>query len=262
MSGRISDLAVYEANPAIFYVATAHGGVWRTTNAGTTFEPQFQDQGVMSIGDVTVSQSNPDLVWVGTGESNNRQSTSWGDGVYKSTDGGKTYTNMGLRSSKHINRIAIDPRNTDVVLVAADIQQLHEHPRIGVAAQTTQPIERVRELVALIRQRFPRSQVRFFDTVCRPTKDRQTAAVDLSRQSDVVIVVGGTNSNNTRELVNTCQRYCRRVYHVQTASDLRHEWVLDAGTVGLTAGTSTPDAIIDRVEQRILEIAGELSTVS
>ena len=73
----------------------------------------------MSIGDVTVSQSNPDLVWVGTGESNNRQSTSWGDGVYKSTDGGKTYTNMGLRTSKHINRIVIDPRNTDIVLVAA-----------------------------------------------------------------------------------------------------------------------------------------------
>ena len=117
-------------------------------------------------------------------------------------------------------------------------------------------------MVALIRQRFPRSQVRFFDTVCRPTKDRQTAAVDLSRQSDVVIVVGGTNSNNTRELVNTCRRYCRRVHHVQTASDLRQEWVLDAATVGLTAGTSTPDAIIDRVEQRIREIASELSTVS
>ena len=93
--------------------------MWKTTNNGTTFEAQFQDQGLMSIGDVTISQSNPDLVWVGTGESNNRQSTSWGDGVYKSTDGGKTYTNMGLRTSKHINRIVIDPRNTDIVLVAA-----------------------------------------------------------------------------------------------------------------------------------------------
>src|SRR5262245_7605906 len=102
MSGRIADLAVYEPNPAIFYVGTAHGGVWKTTNGGTTFEAQFQTEGLMSIGDVTVSQSNPDLVWVGTGESNNRQSTSWGDGVYKSTDGGKTYANMGLRSSRHI----------------------------------------------------------------------------------------------------------------------------------------------------------------
>src|ERR1051326_8537346 len=94
MSGRISDLAVYEPNPSIYYVGTAHGGVWKTTNGGTTFEAQFQTQGLMSVGDVTVSQNNPDLVWVGSGESNNRQSTSWGDGVYKSTDGGKTYTNM------------------------------------------------------------------------------------------------------------------------------------------------------------------------
>ena len=119
MSGRIADLAVYEANPSLYYVATAHGGVWKTTNNGTTFEAQFQDQGLMSIGDVTISQSNPDLVWVGTGESNNRQSTSWGDGVYKSTDGGKTYTNMGLRASRHIHRIVIDPKNNEVVLVAA-----------------------------------------------------------------------------------------------------------------------------------------------
>ena len=77
MSGRISDLAVYEANPAIFYVGTAHGGVWKTTNNGTTFEAQFQDQGLMSVGDVASAQNNPHVVWVSSGESNNRQSTSW-----------------------------------------------------------------------------------------------------------------------------------------------------------------------------------------
>ena len=119
MSGRVSDLAVYEPNPSIYYVGTAHGGVWKTVNNGTTFEAQKQDNGLMAIGDVTVSQSNPDLVWVGTGEANNRQSTSWGDGVYKSTDGGKTYTNMGLRLSRHVNRIVIDPRDNNVVFVAA-----------------------------------------------------------------------------------------------------------------------------------------------
>src|SRR4051812_46791555 len=119
MSGRISDIAVYEPNTNIWYVGTAHGGVWKTVNNGTTFEAQFQDQGLMSIGDVAVSQNNPDLVYVGTGESNNRQSTSWGDGVYKSTDGGKTYTNVGLKTSKHINRVVIDPRDNDVVWVAA-----------------------------------------------------------------------------------------------------------------------------------------------
>ena len=119
MSGRISDVAVYEANPAIFYVGTAHGGVWKTVNNGTTFEAQMQDRGLMSIGDIAISQSNPDLVWVGTGESNNRQSTSWGDGVYKSTDGGKTYTVMGLRSSRSINRVVIDSRNNETVYVAS-----------------------------------------------------------------------------------------------------------------------------------------------
>src|SRR4029450_3306996 len=119
MSGRLADLAGYEANPSIYYVGTAHGGVWKTVNAGTTFEAQFQDVSLMSIGDVTVSQNNPELLWVGTGESNNRQSTGWGDGVYKSTDGGKTFTHMGLRTSRYINRIVIDPRNNDIVFVAA-----------------------------------------------------------------------------------------------------------------------------------------------
>ncbi len=119
MSGRIADLAVYEKNPAIFFVGAAHGGVWKTTSNGATFTPIFEDHGLMSIGDVTMSQSNPDVVWVGTGESNNRQSTSWGDGVWKSMDGGKTFQNVGLRDSKHINRIVIDPTNNDVVLVAA-----------------------------------------------------------------------------------------------------------------------------------------------
>ena len=119
MSGRIPDVAVYEANSSIWYVATAHGGIWKTVNNGTTWEAQFQHQGLMSIGDIAVSQSNPDLVYVGSGEAANRQSTSWGDGMYKSTDGGKTYTNIGLKTSKHINRVVIDPRNNDVVWVAA-----------------------------------------------------------------------------------------------------------------------------------------------
>src|SRR6185312_9128320 len=119
MSGRISDFAVYEANPAIFYVGTAHGGVWKTTSNGAQFMPLLQDRGLLSIGAVAVQQSNPDTVWVGTGESNNRKSTSWGEGLYKSTDGGKTFTHVGLRDSKHIGRIVIDPRNPDVVFVAA-----------------------------------------------------------------------------------------------------------------------------------------------
>jgi photosystem II stability/assembly factor-like uncharacterized protein len=119
MSGRVADVAVYEANPAVYYVATAHGGVWKTESNGVMFEALFQDEGLISTGDVTISQSNPDLVWVGAGESNNRQTTSWGGGVYKSTDGGATFEHMGLPESRHINRIIIHPENDDVVLVAA-----------------------------------------------------------------------------------------------------------------------------------------------
>ena len=119
MGGRIDDFAVVESAPHIIYAGTASGGVWKTTNNGVTWEPIFDDQPTSTIGDVTISPSNPDIVWVGTGEPNNRQSSSWGDGVYKSTDGGKTWKNMGLKDTHHIGRIVIHPTNPDVVYVAA-----------------------------------------------------------------------------------------------------------------------------------------------
>jgi 4-hydroxy-3-methylbut-2-enyl diphosphate reductase len=97
--------------------------------------------------------------------------------------------------------------------------------------------------------------VRFLDTVCKPTKERQAAAVEMAQQADLVIVVGGRSSNNTRELVKTCARFCRRVYHVQTDADVRPEWFEAATVVGLTAGTSTPDDVIDRVEARVRQLA-------
>jgi 4-hydroxy-3-methylbut-2-enyl diphosphate reductase len=153
----------------------------------------------------------------------------------------------------------LDPGHFDVVLEDADVLALNEHSRIGVAAQTTQSLEKVRHMVALIRERFPQSEVRFVDTVCKPTKQRQSAAVEMAQQADVVIVVGGRSSNNTRELVSTCARYCARVHHVQTEEDVRPEWFDGANVVGLTAGTSTPDDVIDRVELRIR--AKEISRV-
>src|SRR4029078_12251752 len=119
MSGRIADLAVYEKNTSIWYVGTAHGGVWKTTSNGAVMTPIFEDKGLMSIGDVTVSQQNPEVLYVGSGEANNRQTTSWGSGVWKTTDGGKTFQNIGLKESKHIGRILIDPTNDNVGLVAA-----------------------------------------------------------------------------------------------------------------------------------------------
>lgn len=158
---------------------------------------------------------------------------------------------IGKRDHVEVRGLTGDLTEFDVVLSPEDILKLTERNCFGVVAQTTQPIERVRELAQMIRQRFPRSEVHFVDTVCQPTKQRQHAAVELAQRCDVVIVIGGVHSNNTKELVATCAKYCPRVRHVQTAEDLRPEWFRESDTVGVTAGTSTPDAIIMQVEQRI-----------
>src|SRR3989304_5433830 len=117
-AGRIDDFAALESNPATFYVATATGGLWKTTNNGTTFDVLFDGETTSSIGDVAIAPEDPNLVWVGTGENNNRQSSSWGDGIYKSTDGGKSWRNMGLAGSRPLARILVDPVDHDVVYVA------------------------------------------------------------------------------------------------------------------------------------------------
>jgi 4-hydroxy-3-methylbut-2-enyl diphosphate reductase len=158
---------------------------------------------------------------------------------------------IGQQGHVEVRGLTEDLDAFDVVLDEADVLALAPRPRLGVAAQTTQPVERVRRLVACIQRRFPDADVRVIDPVCRPTKQRQDAALDLARQADVVIVVGGASSNNTRELVETCSRYCARVHHVQTDADLCGAWFRGAETVGLTAGTSTPDEVVDRVESRI-----------
>src|SRR5437764_8615778 len=119
MGGRIDDFALVDAHPSEFYVATASGGVFHTVNNGTTWTPVFDNQPTSSVGAVAVNQADSKLVWVGTGESNNRQSSSWGNGVYKSTDAGKTWTHMGLAEQMHCARIIIDPRNAAIVHVAA-----------------------------------------------------------------------------------------------------------------------------------------------
>ena len=169
---------------------------------------------------------------------------------------------IGQRGHVEVRGLTEDLDAFDVVSDDDDVRQLGPHARIGIAAQTTQPIERVHHLVALVRRRFPRSEVRFVDTVCQPTKQRQQAAHDLARQCDVVVVIGGAASNNTRELVKTCGRYCSHVYHVQTEADLQDGWFRGAESVGITAGTSTPDHVVDGVEQRIREFAAARTHVS
>jgi 4-hydroxy-3-methylbut-2-enyl diphosphate reductase len=162
---------------------------------------------------------------------------------------------VGKREHVEVRGLTEDLADYDVVLSESEVFELRERTRFGVAAQTTQPIEKVRALVGLILKRFPRADVRFVDTVCRPTKERQNAAIELAQRADVVVVIGGAHSNNTRELVTACSRFCGRVHHVQAANDLREEWFEGVVTVGITAGTSTPDNSIDEVEQWLDQLA-------
>ena len=119
LSGRIVDLAIHPRQPRTWYIAAASGGVWKTTNAGTTWTPVFDGQASYSIGAITIDPQNPYTIWVGTGENNFQRSVAYGDGVYKSLDGGKSWENVGLKTSEHIGRIVVDPRNSDIVYVAA-----------------------------------------------------------------------------------------------------------------------------------------------
>jgi photosystem II stability/assembly factor-like uncharacterized protein len=120
MGGRIADIAVNPRNRSTWFVAVGSGGVWKTTNAGITWKPVFDRQVSYSIGTVTLDPSNPDVVWVGTGENVSGRHVGWGDGVYRSRDGGTSWQRMGLEHSEHIGKILVDPRDGDVVLVAAE----------------------------------------------------------------------------------------------------------------------------------------------
>jgi len=119
MGGRISDVEGVPGDANVVYVASASGGLWKTTNGGVTWKPIFERQGTLSLGDIALAPSNPDVVWVGTGESNVRNSVSFGDGVYKSTDAGKTWQHMGLKDTEHISAIVINPQNPDIVYIGA-----------------------------------------------------------------------------------------------------------------------------------------------
>src|ERR687895_357311 len=119
MGGRIADVEGVPGDPNVVYVATASGGLWKTTNGGVRWTPVFERQGTISIGDIALEPGNPEVVWVGTGESNVRNSVSFGDGIYKSTDGGRTWQHMGLRDSERVSRILIHPRDPNTVYVGA-----------------------------------------------------------------------------------------------------------------------------------------------
>jgi len=136
MGGRVDDIEVAPSDPSVIYVGYATGGVFKSENNGTTFAPVFQSYGSASIGDIAIHPTNPNIVYVGTGEPNNRQTSTFGDGMYKTTDGGKTFTRVGLEQTQTIARIVIDPRNPEVVYVAAPGHLFGPSPDRGVYKTT------------------------------------------------------------------------------------------------------------------------------
>jgi len=136
-----------------------------------------------------------------------------------------------------------------------DVEKMPSRERFGVISQTTQPIECVQSLVAEIRRRNPKSEVRFVDTVCRPTKDRQLALQKLLGETDAIVVVGGKTSNNTRQLVEACQRAGKQAFHIERADELQTTWFEKIDIVGLTAGTSTLPETVSAVHARLREIS-------
>jgi 4-hydroxy-3-methylbut-2-enyl diphosphate reductase len=160
---------------------------------------------------------------------------------------------IGQANHVEVRGLVGDLTEFAIVLHVDDLGQLDDpvrrNPRLGIVAQTTQPLALVHELVEAIRQRFPGADVRFVDTVCQPTKDRQDAVYRLIAESDAVVVVGGPESNNSRKLTELARGLGRPAFQVAGVAELRPEWFAGVGVVGVTAGTSTPDATIQAVRE-------------
>jgi 4-hydroxy-3-methylbut-2-enyl diphosphate reductase len=167
---------------------------------------------------------------------------------------------IGQAGHVEVRGLVGDLAEYTIVLYEDDLEQLAGISRLGVVAQTTQPLDRVLELVALMRRRFPAADIHFIDTVCQPTKDRQTALRELAAQCEVIVVVGGPDSNNSRKLAELARRLGRPAYQVANALELQEEWFVGVNVVGLTAGTSTPDTAIDAVRTWLEALTPPAST--
>jgi 4-hydroxy-3-methylbut-2-en-1-yl diphosphate reductase len=168
---------------------------------------------------------------------------------------------IGKHGHVEVQGLAGDFPGAAILETEADLGGIPEHPHYGVVSQTTQPIARVHRLVEALRAGRPNSRVRFRDTVCRPTKDRQEALRKLMRRVEVVIVVGGRNSNNTRELVETVRAAGLPAHHIERADELRWEWFEGIGHAGITGGTSTLPETVAQVRRRLMEMAAQCEEV-
>jgi 4-hydroxy-3-methylbut-2-enyl diphosphate reductase len=160
---------------------------------------------------------------------------------------------IGLANHVEVRGLIGDFADAFVVTKSADIQNLPARSRYGIISQTTQPIDRVRALVAEISRGHPNAEIRFAETVCKPTKDRQLALKKLIAAADVIVVVGGRQSNNTRQLVETCRSASKRALHIERPEELQPEWFCGVRAVGLTGGTSTLPETVEAVRERLKE---------
>jgi 4-hydroxy-3-methylbut-2-en-1-yl diphosphate reductase len=161
---------------------------------------------------------------------------------------------IGLADHVEVRGLVGDFVEACVINDIAEIKQLPARSRYGIISQTTQPIDRVRALVREIARIHPNAEVRFADTVCKPTKDRQLALKKLIAIADLIVVVGGRQSNNTRQLVDTCRAAGRRALHIERPEELQPEWFRGVAVVGLTGGTSTLPETVETVRRRLQEL--------
>jgi len=231
-SGRIADIAVHPDNRSVYFVATASGGVWKTENAGTTYEPLFDAQGSYSIGCISIDPGNFNVLWVGTGENNNQRSVGYGDGVYRSEDGGKSWKNMGLKNSEHIGKIIVHPKNSDIVYVAATGPLWKEGGDRGLykttdAGKTWFPVLQIDEHTGVT------------DILMDPRNPDVIYAAAFQRRRHVFTYVGGGTGSGMYKTVNGGESWEKINNGLPT---------VDIGRIGLAMAPSDPEVIYAIVE--------------
>ncbi len=245
MGGRLDDIEVAESDPNIVYLGYAVGGVWKSTNNAVSFEPVFQSENTASIGDIAIHPTNPDVVYVGTGEPNNRQSASFGDGIYKTTDGGKTWTNLGLKETQSISRIVIDPRNPEIVYVAAVGHLFGPNKERGVYKSTSGG--KTWDLIKFIDE-----DTGFSDLVMDPTNSNILYAASYQRRRTPVWMNGGGPGSGIWKTENGGSTWTK-LTNVGVPSDLT------MGRIALGVSRSNPNTIYAQIqvgESNTPEVAG------
>jgi photosystem II stability/assembly factor-like uncharacterized protein len=242
-SGRVVDFAVPEGPKSqigerlgeIFYVASASGGVWKTVNGGTTWEPIFDHEGAASIGDIAVAPSNADIIWVGTGEANNQRSSSWGDGVYKSENGGKSWTNMGLKKSEHIGRVIVNPTNPEIVFVAAAGPLWGAGGDRGLFRTTDggRTWKNVKNIDA---------NTGFTDVIFDPTNPNVIYAASFQRERRPYSYVGGGPGSALWKSIDGGDTWGKLVEGLPKA---------DVGRIGLDVSRSNPNIVYATIETKV-----------